>query len=335
MESNNLYDILNECSIFSKGNTQENEYSRFLIIFKRIVDKKYKIVEDKENKHITIKDNNDFFEVGFYSKYAIVTIVSHSNTERFFVIYDERCKIVNLYKKFINRNKKNLIMIGGSFNPITLAHYEMAKAMVENIEESYVVFVPTCDYYIKSFKKYTNDSILRDKHRYQLLTETTLFDSNILIDDVEMLEKREKTKTFQTLFKINEIYKPQNICFSICSDNIKHMSRWWCVEGLLSMATCIVISRDIVDIADEINEYEFLRNKANCFRHLSYENEYPTLSSTFGRELMTNGDCDEVKKYIPIRAYHSLMGIVENAQKKKYNNDDLIKSFMNNIERNG
>ena len=225
-------------------------------------------------------------------------------------------------------------MLGGSFNPITIAHYEMAKAMVQNIENSYVVFVPTCDYYIKSFKKYPNESLLKENYRYQLLTEATLFDLNILVDDIEMLEKREKTKTFRTVFQIKEKYKPQKISFSIGSDDLKHMSKWWCVDGLLSISNCIVVARKVLDIENEIKKYKFFENKLNCFSYLSYKNQYPTLSSTFIRQLMLEGKQDEIKELIPLRSYYSLLGMVDNIYSKKIKceKNELLQLFAQSLK---
>lgn len=338
-----LYDVLNSNKTFclnknsnqvSHVNTKENEYFRFSLILKDLLPNNYDFVKNEQENKLLIINDKDNFEIVFYDKYAIITIVVGDNIENYFITYDERCKIVNYYKKFINRNKKHLIMIGGSFNPITIAHYEMAKAMVQNIDDSYVVFVPTCDYYIKSFKKYPNESLLKETYRYQLLTETTLYDLSIIVDDIEMLEKREKTKTFRTVFQIKEKYKPKEISFSIGSDDLKHMSKWWCVEGLLSLATCIVVARNILDIENEIKKYKFFENKLNRFSYLSYKNEYSTLSSTLVRQLMLEGKDEEIKKLIPLRAYYSLMGMVENIRlnKIKCEKNELLKLFTQSLE---
>ena len=56
--------------------------------------------------------------------------------------------------------KDKIILIGGSFNPPTKAHLELAKLTREQLKAKYVILIPSKTDYLKSWKHYSNENIL-------------------------------------------------------------------------------------------------------------------------------------------------------------------------------
>lgn len=273
--------------------------------------------------HCTEKSYGNL-NICFYSKYAIVKVRNgkYEKSQNHFVVYDEYLRIENLIKKFFNRDKKKCVVLGGSFNPVTNAHLEMANWILNNkdkrMEDVFVVYVPTPEIYLRNHKKYGNEDILDDETRYLLLSHMS-DDIRIIVDDMELLEKREKAKTFQTLYRVKEKYDVDEVYYVIGSDDIAFMNKWWSINDLLSNFYGIVVPRTIKDVKEELNKYEISRKNMDRFIVLEdiFQNKYPHLSSTFVRDCIKQGKLNLVQENIPNGAYQELLNTSDDLLKKE------------------
>ena len=133
--------------------------------------------------------------------------------------------------------KKLLAIFGGSFNPPLNSHFSLAQQIVneyENIEK--VLFVPVNS-------KYQKKGLLENEHRYNMLKLVCDKNTDFLVSDIEIKQDRQ-LYTIETLVLLQKEYPDNKICFTIGTDNLKEISKWWCAKELVSTYKILVLERD-------------------------------------------------------------------------------------------
>ncbi len=150
--------------------------------------------------------------------------------------------------------KKNIVVFGGSFDPIHKGHITLVKQMFNNItdiEQLYII--PTGDH-PESKKHLFSDQerlfmlkscfgLLKDgdfnnfpqlSKEQQFIPEFT--HPNIIISDLE-INKNNKSYTIDTINHIKNIHPQVNIHLLVGSDQASNFSQWHQVQDLIQMVT--------------------------------------------------------------------------------------------------
>lgn len=107
---------------------------------------------------------------------------------------------------------------GGSFNPPTIAHYNLIKQALKEYNFDKVYFVPVNDYYKK-------EKLISIDQRIEMLNLLCKKESNIEVLDIE--KKINSKLNAIDIFKILEKkYKDDKIFFFIGEDNYIKMNTW-------------------------------------------------------------------------------------------------------------
>lgn len=184
---------------------------------------------------------------------------------------------------------------GGSFNPPTIAHMELALDAIKNKKLDKVVFVPVGDYYEKR-------DLINESHRYNMLKEMTKGINNLNVSDIE-LNRNEKLYAIDIFKIITEQYINDEIYFIMGADNFKSILEWKDGVSLIQNYKYIIITRKDSDIRNIIEKEPLLKENKDNFYILNNE-EYLNMSSTEVRDLIRkNKDIDKyvekkVKDYI-------------------------------------
>lgn len=174
---------------------------------------------------------------------------------------------------------------GGSFNPPTIAHYNLVKQALVEYDFDMVYFVPMNDYYKKA-------GLIDMKHRIAMLEVLCKNDCQIMVSEIEK-EMNYQSTAIDAFKLIVEKYPNDEIVFLMGEDNFLKMNTW----------------KDY----DELKKYNYVVFQRNekCMLNISQENvsymknnENLEISSTIIRNrLQKNVNIDdlvtvEVKKYI-------------------------------------
>lgn len=144
-----------------------------------------------------------------------------------------------------------IIVYGGTFNPPTIAHHEIAKKLIKKFNPDKFILLPVGD-------KYTW------KDKFVIFTERKAM-LNILFNDdvyeISEIENDEQYKgTYWALNKLSGAYK-KDVYFVIGADNINQLDKWISYEKLLSSYKIIVLTRKDYTIDSIIKEkYEDYRD---------------------------------------------------------------------------
>ena len=173
------------------------------------------------------------------------------------------------------------ICYGGSFNPPTIAHQAIAKALKDNFKPENLIIIPTGDnYHLKDMVEF--------KHRYNMCK--IAFSGDIILD-IESHKDKYKG-TLATLNSLSCDY--DDLYFCMGADNLITIKKWIKYEELLSKYKFIVFRRN------EINVEDFILNNINEFKQniiiVDFDND---LSSSKFRKTKNKDIVDiNVLKYI-------------------------------------
>jgi len=133
-----------------------------------------------------------------------------------------------------------LALFGGAFNPPTIAHYEVAKHVLELPEVTSLLFVPVGDHYKKA-------GLIPANHRVNMLEIMTSKLPNASISKVE-IEANHPLKTLETLEIIQSKYLEENIAFVMGADNLCGLTNWYKYEQLVKRFKIIIVNRGELDV---------------------------------------------------------------------------------------
>lgn len=175
---------------------------------------------------------------------------------------------------------------GGSFNPVTKAHIDLAIEIVEKYKLDKIVFVPVGNHY-------TKEGLANEQHRYNMLEIATDKYEKLEVSNIELNQDKNLT-TLEAFNKIEETFADIEKFYIIGEDNLYKILFSQDSDTLVKNYKYIVIKRDIKEIRDliKINK-KFIENEKN-FMIMENVNHKDT-SSTKVRELMIEKNREVVK----------------------------------------
>lgn len=179
-------------------------------------------------------------------------------------------------------NKTGIAVFGGSFNPPTVAHINLAKQVLEEMNEiEKVIFVPVST-------KYNKKGLASDDDRFNMLKSICNSQENLEVSDLELKSKRQ-LYTIETLRIIEEQNPGKEIYFIIGTDNLKELETWYKPDELLKNFKIIVLDRGEDNTEDIIEKSEFLKKYKSSFIKLKNMKKM-NISSTYIREQLKLGN---------------------------------------------
>lgn len=137
-----------------------------------------------------------------------------------------------------------IVVYGGTFNPPTIAHQEIAKVVIEKFKPDKFILLPVGDHYT------WKDSFVSFDHRKRMLE--LAFPNEIT--QVSMIEKEKVYKgTYQSLLTIKNTYNKE-VYFLLGADNIDYLEQWINYQKLISEFHFIVLERPGFEVWKIIDE---------------------------------------------------------------------------------
>src|SRR5699024_660433 len=109
--------------------------------------------------------------------------------------------------------KNRIVVLGGSFNPPTIAHFKLMKAAVKAVDARLGIFVPTSFQYVarKMKKRKTPQAILSDETRLKML-ESFCGEENLTVDRLQM-DYETIRYDYEMLTELQEKYPQDQLYF--------------------------------------------------------------------------------------------------------------------------
>lgn len=187
------------------------------------------------------------------------------------------------------RNKKQIGLYFGTFNPIHIGHIIIANHLVEygNLEEVWFVVTPMSPHK-------TKDLLLDNMDRYDMVKMAIADYEKLQVSDIEFhLSKPNYTVT--TLIHLEERHPELEFSLIMGEDNLKSLHRWRNFETLIANYTILVYPRIADGEVDETIEKQVIRvPQPQGFRELKASIQLVKapiveLSSSFIRQAIKEG----------------------------------------------
>ncbi len=183
-------------------------------------------------------------------------------------------------------------LLGGSFNPITYAHLNMAKSALEKVGLDKVYFVPVGNLYKKT-------ELIDEKQRYEMLKLGCKNEKNIYVEDIE-LNKTNKISTSQAFKMIENKYGNDDtqIFYIMGADNFIKLPNWNEAESLIKNYQYIIFERNDLNLENFIRNNDLLNKYKYNFNIVKLkEKNKEKISSTIIRNLVKENNFEELLKY--------------------------------------
>lgn len=178
---------------------------------------------------------------------------------------------------------------GGSFNPVTNAHLNIAKLVQEKYNLDKVVFVPMGDHYPKL-------ELAKEEHRYEMLKIATRKEEKLEVSNIELNLPNSLTM-LQAFEKIQKQYREIKPYFIIGSDNLNKLVGLSDFEILATNYEFIVIGRNNINIQEKFSLNPILERFKAHFNILE-DNPYENISATSARNALKNGNSSDISNII-------------------------------------
>ena len=143
--------------------------------------------------------------------------------------------------------KRRIGIIGGTFNPIHLAHTEMAKVCLWQQDLDKILFMPS-----KNPPHKKDKSILPENERAVMVKLAVSEYDKFVFSDFE-LQRKGTTYTADTLRLLQEENPDDNYYFIMGADSLLYLDKWYRPQEILKRAVILAIGRD-GSTPDELKE---------------------------------------------------------------------------------
>ena len=185
-------------------------------------------------------------------------------------------------------------IMGGTFNPVHLAHLEMARCAMKQKELEKVLFMPSK---LPPHKK--GQDILNEEFRAEMVQLAVSGENGFFYSDFE-LRREGVTYTAKTLELLCRQYPEDKFYFIMGGDSLFQFEQWHQPEKILQYAVILAAARGEVRQKEMLSQAAYLSGKfhgdVQVIRMPKME-----ISSSMIREKLARGE--NVREYLPEKVY--------------------------------
>ena len=146
--------------------------------------------------------------------------------------------------------KDRIVIFGGTFNPPTRAHLDIATEALYYLDAEKVLFIPVSDLYKK-------DDVEISYHRVNMLNLAIGNFRRLEIDFTEV-DAVALTYTYETVEKIKSQYQDKELFLLIGADNLEDFKNWKNQRSIMENCSLLVVNRNNSSIDEIIESNEIL-----------------------------------------------------------------------------
>ena len=188
------------------------------------------------------------------------------------------------------KEKKNrIVVMGGSFNPPTTAHYKLMKEAVDALEADIGFFVPVSDAYLKRKMRHSHPPVvLSPEMRVRMLLSMCSVDSRLKVWDKEM--GTIAASTTETMQAIQADYPDADLYFVMGADKMDLLVHLTERRSFLDAFKVVLFSRENDTLEQTLKSNEVLAHYLERIVILPQPEGTAWVSSSLVRECMLSGE---------------------------------------------
>lgn len=197
---------------------------------------------------------------------------------------------------------EEVLLFGGAFNPITIAHVQTARFAMDSLHLRKVIFMPSKSHYILQDEK--KDFSFSESSRLEMLKEVAKDNPWMIVSSYE-LEQKEQSRTYFTLkYLKTQGYQARLLFGSDWLINLK--TKWKYIDEIGTEFSFVVLKRNQDSLEDIFEKDPYLKARRKYFTFIDSPDTYQNISSSNVRSLLKEGRIEEAKKDIPSEIYSYL-----------------------------
>ena len=184
--------------------------------------------------------------------------------------------------------KDRIVIFGGTFNPPTRAHLDIATEALYYLDAEKVLFVPVSDLYKK-------DDVEISYHRINMLNLAIGNFRRLEIDFTEV-DAVKLTYTYETIEKIKSQYQDKELFLLIGADNLEDFKNWKNQRSIMENCSLLVVNRNNSSIDEIIESNEILTEFQD--KIIEAPIEEIEISSTEVRNRIASGELEGLENLV-------------------------------------
>ena len=177
-------------------------------------------------------------------------------------------------------------IIGGTFDPIHLAHIYIAEEAKKKLNLDKVIFMPAGIQPLKTDKKVTEASL-----RLEMVQKAIEGKIGFEVSDYE-IKKEGKSYTYKTLEHFYKEYK--DLYFITGADCLLDIDKWKEIEKIFSLCKFVVFTRPGYNNNELVNKKRFVEEKYNAHIILLEVPEIHISSTEIREKIINNEKVDDI-----------------------------------------
>ncbi len=183
---------------------------------------------------------------------------------------------------------KRIVVMGGSFNPPTLAHYKLMKEAIDALDADIGFFVPVSDAYLKRKMRHSHPPVVLSPELRVKMLQSMCTDSRMRVCEKEIgtIEPR----TMPTLQTLQEEYPDADLYFVMGADKLKLLTHLIEKRDFLKSFRVVLYSREGRAINDTLKGDGLLTSYLDHIVTLPQPEGTETISSSLIRNRMLSDE---------------------------------------------
>lgn len=225
------------------------------------------------------------------------------------------------------QKSRKIVVMGGSFNPPTIAHEKLMLAAVNQLSADKGIFVPSSDAYVRrKMSKSEGSLVLPEEQRLALLQKVCESDPRLKVSTCEYQDDG-RGHTFDTLQKIQEEYPDALLYFLIGADKLTIIPRWNRNREFFETFDFAVVQRNGTAPRELIRQNKMLSAYEEIFHMVEEPEGISEISSTAVRNMLKEGN-SEVRNLLSEGVYEMLADAVRKTDITSFRGDyDFLSNF--------
>ncbi len=184
-----------------------------------------------------------------------------------------------------------IVVMGGSFNPPTVAHLQLMKAALAAVDAWRGIFVPAAhDYVLKKMKKQKcPQCTLSEEIRLEMLGSLCREDPRLTVSPIR-LGRPGRGYDYETLEKLQKEYPQDELYFVTGSDKLQILPRWHRSDELLKDFRILAAKRGEDDLEKIREACPYLEKHWDAFLFFLIPDKISAVSSSAFRKKLRQND---------------------------------------------
>ncbi|MBQ2957108.1 MAG: DUF1768 domain-containing protein [Clostridia bacterium] len=190
-----------------------------------------------------------------------------------------------------------IVVMGGSFNPPTIAHLRLMEAAIRAVDAEKGIFVPVGGPYLKRKMRKSHDHIrLSESTRLDMLKAMCVGRENLSVSDLEIQNPLLVTK--DTMGVLKDQYPDAKLYFIAGADKLPMLGSLASKTDYFERFGVVLFSREEMDAEEIIRKDERFAPYEAAFIHVKQPEGTDGISSTAVRKLIADGEAEKAYPYL-------------------------------------